>query len=313
MNMRLLLGGLKSYLPIGTSSYTGTGGTVGGSYCYSVWLRHLTLICRSVPGFRPRAMAELGPGDSIGVGIAALLTGIDRYVGLDVLEHARVETNMRVLDELVKLFRNRAPIPGDADFPALYPRLSAYGFPGALLDEPTLRKRLSAPYLAQLRDAVAFAGKGDVPVRYVTPWSRESVEPGTLDLVLSHGALQDMDHMASRDDLRSNLEAMVSWLKPGGVMSHHIELRCPGGEAWNHHWAYGDLSWAIVRGKRPYYKNRVPLSRYISLMEAMGCHVSGVQRLEREGLGRDQVSDRFRALPEEDFHTAAALIIAVRR
>jgi hypothetical protein len=313
MNVRLLLGGLKSYLPIRTSSYTGTGGTVSGRYCYSVWLRHLTLISRSVPDFHPRAMAELGPGDSIGLGIAALLTGVDGYVGLDVLEHADTETNLRVLDELVVLLRARAPIPGDAEFPRLYPRLASYAFPRALLDEDTLGQRLSPQAVARLRAAVASAANAQGPVRYRAPWTRSCVEPGSLDLVLSHGALQDMDHVGARDDLRANLEAMVGWLAPRGIMSHHIELACPGGEAWNHHWAYGDLSWSIVRGKRPYYKNRVPLSRYVSLIEAMGCDVVGIERRVREGLTREQVSPRFRELPEEDFSTAAALIVAVKR
>ena len=59
--MRLLLGGLKSYLPIRPAKYKGTGGTVSGAYCYTVWLRHLSLIAKHLRGraFHPRTAVEL--------------------------------------------------------------------------------------------------------------------------------------------------------------------------------------------------------------------------------------------------------------
>ena len=313
MNLRLLLGGLKSYLPIQFEGYKGTGGTVTGAYCYSVWLRHLSVIARHVPHFRPRVMVELGPGDSIGVGLAALLSGVDRYVGLDVLDHARTETNLRVLDELVALFRQRAPVPGERDFPLLHPRLASYEYPSELVDDMTLDARLEPAFLQRIRSAIETPSNGAGLIQYHAPWSARDVQTGSADLVFSHGALQDMDHTAKRDDLTTNLSAMARWLKPGGVMSSHIELACPGGVEWNHHWAYGDLPWAIVRGRRPYYLNRVPLSEYLRLLEQMDCRVVGLERFRRDGITRAQAAARFRQLPEDDFHTAAALVVAVKR
>lgn len=313
MNPRLLIGGLKSYLPLPTTKYKGTGGTLTGRYCYSVWLRHRSLIARYVKGFSARKMVELGPGDSIGLGLAALLSEIDSYVGLDVLEHATAEVNLRVFDELVVLFRQQAPIPDHHEFPRLQPRLSSYAFPSEVMDPLILRERLSAENLTRLRKAIESPDEGDPAIQYRTPWTTASVKPGWADLVISHGALQDMDHTSKKDDLRANLESMVNWLKPGGVMSHHIELSCPGGAAWNHHWTYSDTAWAIVRGRRPYYKNRVPLSEYLSLLEALNCKVMGVERVERDGLGRHQVAPRFRDLPEQDFHCAAALVVVVKQ
>lgn len=312
MNPRLILGGLKSYLPIRPAAYTGTGGTTTGDYCYSVWMRHRTIMQRHVPGFRPEIVAELGPGDSIGLGLAALLSGATSYYGLDVLEHASRATNERVLDELLPRFRERSAIPDEQRFPRLLPRLPSYAYPPGVLDESTLDARLADGYVSQLRTALREMGPGS-PIHYLCPWSASSVPPRSANLVISQGALQDMDHLAGRDDLHANIQAMAGWLKPLGVMSHHIELSCPGGEEWNHHWAYGTFAWKLIRGKRPYYKNRVPLSEYLRLFDAAGCKVVGVERTVAEGLRRDQLAPPFRHLPETDLETRAVLVVAVKR
>ena len=70
-----MLGGLKSYFPVLHAGYKGAVGHTTGAYCYSVWLRHLTIITKAVPNFAPKVVVELGPGDSLGLGCAALLSG----------------------------------------------------------------------------------------------------------------------------------------------------------------------------------------------------------------------------------------------
>ncbi|MEO7458367.1 MAG: class I SAM-dependent methyltransferase [Gemmatimonadaceae bacterium] len=313
MNTRLLIGGLKSYLPVELSKYKGTGGTVTGAYCYSVWLRHLSRIRERVPAFDPSVLVELGPGDSIGLGLAALLTGAQTYIGLDVLEHASPDVNLRVLDELVALFRAHAPLPGDKEFPRLYPRLTSYAYPSGIVSDETLKRTLAPENVERIRAAVKTLSRSDGPVQYRCPWTAASVDAGSADLVISQVALQDMDHIPSRDALGDSFAAMARWLKPGGVMSHQIDFSCPAGHVWNHHWAFGDLTWTLIRGKRPYYVNRAPLSEYVSLCETHGFDVVGVDPIARDGLRRDESAPRFRALPEEDFHAAGALLIAVKR
>jgi hypothetical protein len=313
MNPRLLVGGLKSYLPSRLSKYTGTGGTTTGAYCYSIWMRHLSIIDRYVHPFRPRVVVELGPGDSIGLGLVALLTGADTYYGLDVLEHARVQTNERVLDELVDLVGRRAPIPDGGPSSRVLPRLPSYSYPAGLLDEATLKERLSESYVSRLRAAIRNPAGAGSPIHYSCPWSAQSVPPRSADLVISSVVLQDMEHRPPHDDLRTNMETMAGWLTPGGVMSHQIDLSCPGGAAWNHHWAYGSLTWKVIRGKRPYYVNRVPLSEYLRLFESVGCKVACVDPAVAEGLRRDQLATPFKDLPDADLRTRAALVVAVKR
>src|SRR5215467_13821096 len=52
-----------------------TGGSNSARYCYSVWFRHLINLDSCGFKIKGARVAELGPGDSIGVGLAALLSG----------------------------------------------------------------------------------------------------------------------------------------------------------------------------------------------------------------------------------------------
>jgi len=313
MNTRLLLGGVKSYLPIQIRSYKGTGGSTTGEYCYSVWLRHLSIIKHHLPDFHPGVVVELGPGDSVGLGLAALLTGSDRYVGLDVVEHASSEINLRVLDELVDLLRSHAPIPDSSMFPELLPALENYAFPLKAFDEASLHDHLRDDYVDKLRSVLQNQGSADSILQYECPWQSSSVVPGSVDLVITQVALQDMDHEKKYSVLRESLRAMASWLKPGGVMSHQVDFSCPGGKTWNHHWAFSDLAWKIIRGRRPYYVNRITQSQYESLLDEVGMDLIAVESEAAEGLRRSETALRFGDLPASDFKSRAALFIAVKR
>ncbi|MFH1935278.1 MAG: hypothetical protein ABIN18_27370 [Pseudomonadota bacterium] len=55
----------------------------------------------------PKIVGELGPGDSIVIGLAALLSGTEMYYGMDVVEHASLQQHIKMLDELVNLEEER--------------------------------------------------------------------------------------------------------------------------------------------------------------------------------------------------------------
>ena len=315
--LRLMLGGLKSYFPVLHAGYKGAVGHTTGAYSYSVWMRHLSIITKVVPSFAPRVVVELGPGDSLGLGCAALLSGAEQYIALDVVAHANAEHDVKVLDELVELFEQHAPIPDGRAFPHLLPKLSSYAFPGRLFTADGPRRiRLDPGRLQAIRAALVERQDilyDNLPIGYTAPWGPRTLDRQSVDLVVTQAVLQDMGHDPAKSELAGTFQAMSRWLRKGGVMSHQINFAFPGGPYWNHHWRYSDAAWRVVRGNRPFFENRVPLSVYLALCEENDFEVVSVKRVEEEGIPREQASPRFRDLSEEDFRTSSAHVVAVRR
>ena len=75
MKIRIIIRGILGYFPLILKPYRkGTGGTSSARYCYSVWLRHLSLLKENGMHNIPETIAEIGPGDSLGIGLNALIT-----------------------------------------------------------------------------------------------------------------------------------------------------------------------------------------------------------------------------------------------
>src|SRR5882762_1839083 len=154
LKIRALASGLATYLPR-WDLVRATGGTDSARYCYSVWLRHLR--CAHASGrmpAHPRTVAELGPGDSIGIGLAALLSGADKYFALDVVKYTDLVGNLPIFEELLELFHRRAPIPDDQEFPGVYPKLPTYAFPEDILGQMHLPAALDAARVTSIRESL---------------------------------------------------------------------------------------------------------------------------------------------------------------
>lgn len=257
------------------------GGANSARYCYSVWLRQRILAARAGLTSHPDVVAELGPGDSIGTGLAALLSGCNAYLALDIVPFTALERNLGVLDELVELFQNRSPIPGAAEFPNLHPCLDDYAFPADLYSDGHLKEALNESRVMAIR-YVLLGSKAQsdstVNIRYVAPWnSREMTEAGSVDMIFSQAV---MEHV---DDLQAAYEAMYQWLRPGGIMCHEIDFKCHGtAKKWNGHWTYPDPIWEIIKGRRPYFLNRKTCGHHLDLIKDAGFEIVYVQRKRSE-------------------------------
>jgi hypothetical protein len=287
-------------------------GIAAGSarYCYSVWLRHLVMARHRGLPVPPRVVAELGPGYSIGVGLAALISGSSRYYGLDVVKYASGARNLEVFDELVGLFARREDIPGDGEFPRLEPRLESYEFPAGILSEEHLNRTLNADRIASIRNSLANMGSvTNNRLRYIVPWDDEKEIIGeSVDMIFSQSVLEHVEN------LKATYGAQYLWLRPRGFVSHSIDFTSHGlARRWNGHWQYSRFIWALLRGNRPYLINREPFSRHKDLLETCGFRIIGeIKTRRKNGIRRDRFAPRWRDLSGDDLTCSGAFIQAVK-
>ncbi len=309
-----LLYGIATFVPginhLRAIRAKGTGGTNSARYCYSVWLRHLVMAEINGLNTSPKTVAELGPGDSIGIGLAALISGSEKYYAFDVVEYANIKTNLTIFDELVTLFKNKAPIPGDDEWPKVNPKLEDYSFPTYILDESRLNKALAPSRIERIRNSVKRVGIEKSVVEYKVPWHGVNVlTPESVDMIYSQAVLEHVD------DLKKTYSAMNSWLKPTGHMSHTIDFKCHRyADEWNGHWTHSDVIWKLMRGRRPYWINRIPCSVHMKLIADAGFMLRTIKTTTAESnLLLKHLAPRFRSISQSDLTTSGAYIQAVKK
>jgi hypothetical protein len=304
-----LLYGIATFIPgVAAVCGRGAGSTSCPRYCYSVWMRHLVTAAESGFKIPPANVAELGPGNSLGIGLAALLSGAERYHAFDVVRHAQVKRNLAVFDELVALFKARADICGPEEFPQVHPVLSSYAFPRHLLTDEHLAVVLSDERLERIRESVRRQNSPGSMISYRTRWFDErAIERGSIDMLISQAVLEHID------DLPGTYRAMRLWLKADGYTSHDVDFRAHStARFWNGHWKYSDFVWKLIRGRRSYLLNREPYSTHVRLLEENGfAALNGQMTRAKPVIARDKLAARFRHLTDQDLSTPTAVIQAV--
>lgn len=298
------LPGVKNLLPP-----MKTGGTNESRYCYSVWLRHLKHWGMFVDGL-PHSIAELGPGDSLGTGLAALLSGCKSLYALDVIKYWDNSRNLKIFEELIPLFRQKADIPGPDEYPKVKPLLDDYRFPSYILSDEILSESLSENRLNTIRDEIRnIDNPNNTYIRYKIPWNdAEVIDKEAIDFIYSQAVLECID------DLDNTFKAMCKWLRNTGLMSHNIDFKSHGlTQEWNGHWVFNDLEWYLVKGGRTFLVNRKTLSEYIKVHSKFGFDILDMKPVKLENrFSRTQLAKQFRNLSEEDLTTAGVYIISTK-
>jgi hypothetical protein len=303
--------GLLSFVPaLNDMLPSKTGGhTDSASYCYGVWLKHLTLLHANGFPEVPQTIAELGPGESLGVGLCGLLSGASHYVGLDVIAHSNPESNQSILNGLIPLFRERAPNP-DKGWPEFSSYLDERLFPSHILSEQALQEALRPGRIDAIRRAVTTPSTQDsITAKYKAPWfDPRVIEEGTVDLVVSQSVLE---HVV---DLPSTYTALYQWVKPAGWMSHQIDFKSHGlSTRWNGYRTCSDRLWEITLGKRPFMINRQPASVHLRLIQEAGFRVVTHQKfMRKDGIGREELAPRWADISDEDLNCSGMYVIATK-
>ena len=287
----------------------GAEATGSARYCYAVWMRHLGKAAEHGWSIDPEVVAELGPGASLGIGVAALLSGAERYYAFDVVRHAAAARNQSVFEELVRLFEARAPIPDGAEMPGVRPSLTSYAFPQDVLTPERMARSLDPQRLRRIRRSLEQIDAPDSMIQYRVPWTDNgTIEDNAVDLVLSQAVFEHID------DLQGAYGTMRRWLRPGGVASHTIDFRSHGWSSrWDGHWAYSDVAWRLIRGRDVWSINREPCSTHRRLLAQNGLRIVGEQLASaRSTVARRRLAPRFRGLTEEDRTATGAYFLCVK-
>ncbi|MCL1826450.1 MAG: hypothetical protein FWG20_00210 [Candidatus Cloacimonetes bacterium] len=286
----------------------GTQGSDSARYCYAVWLRHLVLSFQNGLEAVPQRVAEFGPGDSLGIGLAALLSGSAEYTAFDSLSHANTERNQKVLHELVALFSERANIPDEQEFPDMKPLLHDYSFPVHILPENLLQNTLKKERIANIESALLAENQPEVKISYFAQWQTHNIPENSVDYIISQRVLEHIDSLAGTYHLFSKI------LSAGGMMSHDIDFRSHRhSKYWNGHWAFSDKYWKLICGKLPYLLNRQTYSEHVLLIQQAGLNIIYEDKyadISTPAIDRKKLSLRFSNMSDDDLQTQTAFIIA---
>ena len=308
MNLKtlaVLVKGLATYVPgyqrvLDKLGLSCPGGTITAAYCYSVWLQHLELAHQHGLSTEPAVVAEIGPGNSLGVGLLALLTGSRIYYAFDIEAYSNTPRNLQIFTEIVGLLKEKEKT-----------RFSDPDFAGHILTEARLARSLAPHRLERIKQCILQMNHPvhDMHLGYMVPWDNPAtMEENSVDFILSHAV---MEHV---DDPEAVYRIQYRWLKPGGCISHMIDYRCHNvSRQWNGHWAYAEALWRLMRSKRPYFINRYPHSFHAAAIRRCGFRIVGeLKTTDATGISRQELAPRFRGLSDEDLTTATGYFQAVK-
>ncbi|SFV53152.1 hypothetical protein MNB_SUP05-5-839 [hydrothermal vent metagenome] len=237
----------------------GSGGSYSARYCYSVYLRHMVKAYESSLNTKPKVVAELGPGDSLGIGLMALLLGAEKYYAFDVVKFSDLSKNLVILEELITLLKQQENIPNDEEYPRVVPKLNNYEFPKNVYSDIYLKECLSEERIQKIKNSLFNSSM----IEYKAPWfDDKNVQKNSVDMIISQAVLEHID------ELDGTYKQLYQWLKNDGFMTHCIDFKSHGyAKTWDGHWKISKLRWFLLRGNRPYLINRKPYSIHFKLLK----------------------------------------------
>ena len=264
----------------------GTGGSP--EYSFRVWAKHLSKLRSNGITEVPEIVAELGPGSSLGAGIAALLSGSKSYYALDVQNYISKEELLRDFDSMVKIFKER--------------RITGEIFPSDLLPDTQLEISLNEERIVSIRKDIEENGANGKYIKYFAPWNDDKlVKYGTVDFIFSQCVLEHVD------GLEDCYTSMNKLMKKDGYTSHLVDFQCHAfTEKWNGHWAFSEKQWMFVKGSNSWAINRLPASKHIEFIgKANFSTIEFFRRKEKIELGisRAMLDNEFSYLTDEDLET----------
>ncbi len=316
MTTHLVLTGLLSHIP-GIGTYTVRHANTAGrspGYCYRVWHRHVLAYMNSGTTGFPKTVVELGPGGSVGVGLCAVLMGAKKYIGLDTVSRPVFPLPKGFLEELERLIVDRAPV-GAPSWMEGDKGISAR----AIMDTASWQARIDPSRVRERRAGLEEWLSRDrtrhdkEPITYLAPWNKDSVERALGNrracLVMSHSVLE---YVMDLQELHTILGSVTS---RSGRLTHHVDLgSLQSLPRWNEYWRYSGLRWKIMRGRRPYFPTRLPISSHLEAIRQAGLRVDvAVSHSRPSGLQEKDLHAHWSHLGRTDIRSSALFVVCSKR
>jgi hypothetical protein len=234
-------------------------------FCYALWLSLLVFFKEN--GVKPelKRIGEIGNGGSFGVGFCAILSGSEEYYALDIEEIFDKDQNLKLLDDIVLLFKKRTAIPNK--FNVLNIKINKYEYPEDLINPLFLQKEI----ISEIRNDILNGFKGSNRIRIIMNWHISNSL--NLDFVFSRAV---MEHVFDPNVVYGGI---YSQLNQNAYMFHDIELHSHGiTKKIDGHYHIPTFVWRIIFGKRTYMLNRWDLEKHLVFIVEAGFKVLKTQK-----------------------------------
>lgn len=308
INAYPLIRGLASYVfPLSIFKKPGSGGTYSSEYCYSVWMRHLYYLRKNgliTSPYHLQKVAEIGPGDSLGIGMCSIYTGVKKYYAFDVIKHANFTINSAINNELNQYFQSAMDVPNGASLKEVHPKIDDLSFPNDFL---TCDKVHYGKIYNHIKNALKGSNESDISIDYIVHSDNEfDHDDFQFDLIYSQAV---MEHII---DIEKAYNNMYKWLRKGGIISHEIDFATHEmTPEWDGHWYINEKIWKIIAHGRKYPMNRLPLSSHIRAIKNAGFSIKFVLPNKETIRSSDRMPSVKNAnFSDEDLWTSSAFIQA---
>lgn len=229
-------------------------------FCYSLWLSILVYFNEN--GIKPnlKRIGEIGSGGSIGIGICALLTGSEKYYALEIENVYDKENNLKLLDEIVLLLKNKTPISDK--FKQINIKIDSREFPEDLIKPIYFNESI----LSDIKTDLLTSCKRYQKLKIIKKW--ENVNTLNLDFIFSRAV---MEHVTNPNDV---YKGIAFHLNEKSYMFHDIEFHSHGITKKSYgHFFIPNILWKIIYGKRDYFLNRWDFKKHLSAMIENGFEI----------------------------------------
>ncbi len=158
---------------------------VDAEYFYRVWLSHVCMANHFNAWDAPETVLEIGPGTSLGVGVAALLSGVSKYIAYDLNALLNGEDGEPLIHEIASLYAGKAPCTeSDSQLPMA-------DLPQQLFSSERMSYFLSPDWVEHIK--CSLENQNDLIYYFNDP---DDLAANSVDYIFSQSALE---HVADLD------------------------------------------------------------------------------------------------------------------